>query len=317
MRTASADRMAKEACMKSVRSILFVLIFVLSGMLAAGCGQSTSPTSPSVRTTTAIPGSTAQGESKTNLQDVKPASTAAPIAIGGLTLPTLTFPKPTLTYVTASAAPGAMITIAGTNLFPSGAYLRPNVWFGSANYRTATVASNDQIQVVVPPGSGSVSLYVDAVGGKTQPVTFRFQTPSLTTLSPVSGAPDQNVTLYGSGFGGIATGSYVKFGSSIATVVSWADTQVVLRAPSDFGTGTNTMILVSSFGCLAAVTPAKWLAGVIGVPGCVNLLNSLYTRLQLAANSSSIQKAVPVVLQTSAGTSNSRSFLYYVTIIAR
>jgi len=286
--------------------MLFLAAFFM--LLTVGCGDQNSPTSPAL---VAEHATTPDSTSSTTLNAVGSNATTQAVTLPGF----LTLPKPSLTNWPAAAAPGATVTLRGNNFYPKGAFVRPSVRFGSWS-QTATVIDNSTITVKVPPGTGTVAMHVSAAGGQTPSVTFRYQTPGLSGLSPSSGPPSQTVTLNGAGFGTRTVGSsFVMFGSSSATVLEWTDTRIVVRAPDDFGTGNNQMIFTSSAGCLASMTPAKWLAKVIQMPSCLGLLNSLYTKYQLTVGSSTLQKAVPVLVRTSAGTSSTRTFLYSVTIV--
>ena len=57
--------------------------------------------------------------------------------------------------------------------------------------------------------------------------------PVITSLNPVSGYAGASVTITGSNFG--ATAKTVKFGTVTATVVTWKDTQIVVKVPANAG----------------------------------------------------------------------------------
>lgn len=62
--------------------------------------------------------------------------------------------------------------------------------------------------------------------------------PTIISLSPTSGAPGVQVTIYGSGFGATRGSGAVWLGSTYGTVVSWSDTQVVATVASNSTPGT-------------------------------------------------------------------------------
>lgn len=71
--------------------------------------------------------------------------------------------------------------------------------------------------------------------------------PSITSLSPGSGAVGAQVTIAGSGFGSTQGSSTVKFGNTQATAVaSWSTTQIVVAVPSMATGSVNVVVRVSN-----------------------------------------------------------------------
>jgi hypothetical protein len=242
----------------------------------------------------------------------------------GLSLPTLKFPQPVVTRVDpTSAAPGAMITLYGTDLNPPGAFVTPLVRFGSYSSQRAQSVSNTQLRVMVPSGNGSVSLHLETVGGNSANFTFVYKAPTITSISPATGGKGQMVTITGQGFGvkqPFDAGSFVKFGDSVTEAAQWTDQMILVRAPSDFGTGLNTDLLFALIGCAAEAsgpTGAAKLILQLSVPGCKDLFTNIVKKYQLSTNPGFLQKQVQVVVRTNAGTSNARTFTYMVATETR
>ena len=61
--------------------------------------------------------------------------------------------------------------------------------------------------------------------------------PSVTSLAPTSGVAGGQVTISGSGFGSVQGAGALWLGSTLGTVVSWSDTQIV--ATVAYGEATN------------------------------------------------------------------------------
>ncbi len=96
-------------------------------------------------------------------------------------------------------------------------------------------------------------------------------TPSVTSLSPTSGAAGVQVIISGTGFGSARDTGAVWLGSTYSTVVSWSDTRVVATVASNSTSGTaqvqqggawsNAVAFNVSTATIFSVTPAS------GVPG--------------------------------------------------
>src|SRR5882762_3277919 len=68
--------------------------------------------------------------------------------------------------------------------------------------------------------------------------------PTITSLSPSSGAVGATVTVAGSGFGSTQGTSTVKFNGTTATITSWSATSIVAKVPAGATTG-NVVVTVS------------------------------------------------------------------------
>lgn len=69
--------------------------------------------------------------------------------------------------------------------------------------------------------------------------------PSITSISPVSGAIGTPVTINGSSFGNSPGNSTVKFNGTTAAPTSWTATKIVVPVPNGATTG-NIVVTVSN-----------------------------------------------------------------------
>lgn len=85
-----------------------------------------------------------------------------------------------------------------------------------------------------------------------QPITNRLATPqpTITLLSPSSGAVASAVTITGANFGASQGSGTVTFNGTSATVVSWADTSLSVTVPST----TTGLVIVTQNGASGGVT---------------------------------------------------------------
>lgn len=78
---------------------------------------------------------------------------------------------------------------------------------------------------------------------------FTVTAPSITSLSPTSGAVGTSVTISGTGFGTSQGGSSVQFnGISATTITSWSPTSIKASVP----TGATTGNVVATVGGMAS-----------------------------------------------------------------
>ena len=143
-------------------------------------------------------------------------------------------PAPTVTGISPSAGPlagGTTVTITGTNLNNAAA-----VSFGAT---MATIVSDTASQLVVTSPAGTVGTVdvtvVTASGSSATSAADQFTyvaTPTVTAISPASGpaAGGTTVTITGTG---LANATAVKFGATLATIVSDTATQIVVTSPAN------------------------------------------------------------------------------------
>src|SRR5271157_678146 len=169
-----------------------------------------------------------------------------------------------------SGAVGAPVTITGTN-------------FGSTqgtstvkfNGTSATVTSwgASSIKVTVPTGATTGNVVVHASGVDSNGAAFTvLPTPSITSLSPTSGAVGASVTITGTNFGTTQGTSTVKFNTTTATsITSWSAASIVAVVPSGATTGNVVVTVggVASNGSPFTVLPTPTITSLSPTSGAV------------------------------------------------
>ena len=322
-----------------LRSEMFVRIVRSSGcfvlaVVVSACGEQAShPTGPS-----AMPATSGGGTNGISDASAPTATTSA--TVPSVSLPaSCTVPAPTLTSAPSTAPPGVTITLTGRNFYlPPCLLVVPSVKvnFGSVSV-TAKVLSNTQIQAVVPESKGTTQVSVTTVGGmpiksqQTSSRSFRYQVPSITSISPTSGRTGASVTIKGVGFGipsWTGVSHYVMVGKSRLPnplqTMKWTDTSLPLIMPGDFGTGLNDQIVKEMAVCgltwaivNSPTTPwlIKHISGELG--GCDSLWASFKARVGLATSPGFVSKSVSIVVYTPAGASNPLTFTYKVPVTVK
>ncbi len=170
----------------------------------------------------------------------------------------------------ASGGDGTPVTITGTNF--GGTQGSSTVNFGTTA-ATVTSWSNTSI-VVTAPNIAANSYNVSAtVGGvASNSVAFSIVAPSITTITPASGAVGSSVTIAGSNFGASQGTSTLKFGTAAATVNLWSNTSITATVPSLPLGSSNVTVTVGANASnatayavaapvLSAISPASGVAG--------------------------------------------------------
>jgi RHS repeat-associated protein len=147
-------------------------------------------------------------------------------------------PSPSITGLSPTSGPvGTQVTINGTGFGASQG--SSTISFNGVN---ATVINNGwtdtQITALVPTtaGSGPVKVIEGGVASNTN-YNFLVPAPRITSLSPVSGVVQTQVTVNGSGFTGNLGSNTISFSGVSATIVTWNDTQIVAKVPTGATTG--------------------------------------------------------------------------------
>jgi RHS repeat-associated protein len=155
-----------------------------------------------------------------------------------LATPTLTSLSPT------SGAVGASVTITGTNFGSTQG--TGGVKFNGTAATSITSWSSTSIVAVVPTGATTGNVVVTASGVGTNGVSFTvLATPTLTSLSPTSGAVGASVTITGTNFGSTQGTGGVKFnGTAASSITSWSSTSIVAAVPTGATTG-NVVVTAS------------------------------------------------------------------------
>ncbi len=175
-------------------------------------------------------------------------STYVQVTVGGLIGQTsFTVGTPaTITSLAPNSGPvGAVVTVTGLRF---GTTQGTSVFKFGSIVATPTSWSDTQVVVPVPSGLASGTTYPNAIVGglntiSAPPFTV-LATPSITSLSPATGAVGASVTIAGTNFGATQGTSTVKFNGTTATATSWSSTQIVVPVPSGATTG-NVVVTVS------------------------------------------------------------------------
>jgi hypothetical protein len=173
-------------------------------------------------------------------------------------------PAPAVTSVSpVSGAAGSPITIAGSNFGSTTPSVKFNGTAASVNSFTTTSISTN-----VPLGATSGSVVVSVSGASSNGIAFTVPTPSVSGISPASGASQTPFTISGTNFGSI-TGT-VTLNGQVATVSSWTNTAISAVVPNNASTG-NVVVTtgsLSSNGTVFTVAPVvTGLAPTSGEPG--------------------------------------------------
>jgi len=230
-------------------------------------------------------------------------------------------PAPVITRLDpAFGAPGVTVAVYGNQLNPSGAYVGPRVVFNTrpaTSSQAARVISDAELIVTVPPGDGIVDVHVETAGGNSNVLKFAYRSPAISGISPAFGGRGQVVTISGENFGvkQFDPTAFVKFGDSLANPTQWEDRRIIVKAPTDFGTGTNWNIVTDLIGCLALLGSDSEAATFVlkrTVPGCEDLIQNVVKKYQLTTNPGFLERRVQVIVHTAVGTSNQMPFTYRV-----
>ncbi len=160
---------------------------------------------------------------------------------GGSNPPTITSINP------ASAAPGASVTINGTN-FSTTANAN-TVTFGSAT-ATVTAATATSLTVTVPNvAAGAVNVTVSVGGSASNAIGFTVSgsvssAPTITSVSPASATPGTSITITGTNFSTTANANTVTFGSATATVTASTATSLTVTVPNIAAGAVNLTVSV-------------------------------------------------------------------------
>jgi YD repeat-containing protein len=179
-----------------------------------------------------------------------------------------TIPAPSISNISPdSARVGASVTVGGAN-------------FGSAagtitfNGTSATPASWSNTQIVVPVPSGATTgpVIVTQAGASNSASFTVVPPPTISGVSPASGAVNTQITISGSGFGIPQGSGSVAFNGIAGTPFSWSDSSIVVPVPAG---GTTGPLVVNAGGINSnsfafTVTPGPSITGIspsTGAPG--------------------------------------------------
>lgn len=174
-------------------------------------------------------------------------------------------PVPTITSFNPTSGPaGSSVTVTGTGF--TGA---TKVTFGSIAATSFTVNSDTQFTAVVPGGFAHSPIKVTTPGGTAKSATnftlVAGSGPSISGLSPSSGAVGDQVLISGSGFTGAAQ---VQFNGTVATFNVDSDVQITTTVP--LGATTGPVSVTTPSGVL--LSPTAFTVG--SAPPPVPVVNS-------------------------------------------
>jgi hypothetical protein len=135
----------------------------------------------------------------------------------------------------ASGTVGSSITITGSNF--GSAQVSSTVTFNGVA-ASPTSWNSGSIIVSVPSGATSGPVVVNVNGVSSNGAQFIVpRNLQITGLSQTAGAVGAVITISGSSFGATQGASIVKFGSTVATPVSWSDSSISAPVPMGATTG--------------------------------------------------------------------------------
>lgn len=142
---------------------------------------------------------------------------------------------PTIQVVTPLSGPkGSEMTISGVQF---SAVLDENKVFINGVSVPVQSATESQIKLLVPGGTGSGLVKVVVNDQATNGPQFKDQTLGILSVSPDNGIAGTTVTIKGSGFSASAANNKVYFNGLLATVKTATENTLVLDAPSGLSTG--------------------------------------------------------------------------------
>lgn len=160
-------------------------------------------------------------------------------------------PLPTISgFTPTSATPGSTVTINGTNFSTNPA--SNSVCFGS-QCTNPSAATATQLTVTVPCGSqiGPITVITNN-NSATSSGSFNIPAPSITSIFPMQGPPNTNVTINGTNFSVNGTNSFgcpgeqVKFNDSTAFNVIWNTTNQITAYVPFFNTAAGPVNVTTS-----------------------------------------------------------------------
>ncbi len=198
------------------------------------------------------------------------------VTVGGVASSGVNFTvvvPPTISSLSpASGLAGASVTITGTNFGATQG--TSTVTF---NGTTATVSSWSATSIVaaVPSGAttGNVAVTVGGVASSGASFTV-LVAPTISILSPASGAVGTSVTITGTNFGATQGASTVTFNGTTATVSSWTATNIVAAVPAGATTGSVVVTVsgVASSGSNFTVLPTPSITSLSPTNGAAGAL---------------------------------------------
>jgi YD repeat-containing protein len=171
-----------------------------------------------------------------------------------------TVPAPSISNISPdSERVGASVTVGGTN-FGS---LAGRISFNGTN-ATSSSWSNTQIVVPVPSGA-TTGLVIVTQGVASNSASFAvIPPPTISGVSPASGAVNSQITISGSGFGIPRGSGSVTFNGTVATPFSWSDSSIIVPVPAGATAGPLVVTAggINSNSFAFTVTPGPSITGI-------------------------------------------------------
>lgn len=150
-------------------------------------------------------------------------------------------PAPTITeFSPTSGSAGTSVTITGTNFSTAAAN---NVVMFNGTTATVSAATGTSLTVSVPAGASSGKITV-GVSSQTVSSATHFtivQAPTISGLSPDTGAEGATVTITGVNFSASIINNLVRFNGALALVTAATTTRLTVIVPEDGSTGKVTV----------------------------------------------------------------------------
>jgi hypothetical protein len=163
---------------------------------------------------------------------------------GGGSSPVSTVMAPTIVSISPSTGgPGTLVTIQGSRF---GNFQGNSI----VSYSGVTVApsswSDSIITVTVPQNAQNNGTFQVIVGGlaSNYSTAFMVSNPIISYISPSTGNPGEQVTVYGQYFGAQQGSSYVSFNAQQAEIVSWNSNAINCRVPTNLGSQSGSVSVV-------------------------------------------------------------------------
>lgn len=160
---------------------------------------------------------------------------------------TLGIIKPSLSALssyTGSSAGGYTITVDGSSFGDSQTPFTVTVDGVTLPLEAVTARDHTQLEIVVPPGSGSVHIVVTLLGQVSNALVFTYDPPTVTSVTsdgPLSTSGNTLITINGDSLG---TAGTIDVGGGDCVVVDWSASQIVCEAP--LGTGIDNQVTVTN-----------------------------------------------------------------------
>jgi len=146
------------------------------------------------------------------------------------------------------------------------------VWTSSSSsvIQMSNVAETEGFCVALATGSATVTATVGTVSASGSVTVVTAPSPVISSITPTSGSGGTQVTVDGSGFGSTQGRGYLWLGSTIGTIVSWTDTEIVATvAPASTsgivqvtqgGLQSNSVTFTVAISTITSITPTSGLA---------------------------------------------------------